>query len=684
MGILSAVQSASLASLQQTNDLIGLSQKRLAAGKSIFSAADDANKFRLSEGMLQRSNALSSVNDGITFALKALNSANTSLTNMTTSVTNMQKIARQAQLDASAASKSFANTTLTAATLFAASAAADVKQREIVIDTGIPGQSFTYKIPQAGDLSVGAFVNALNASNVGINATFNPAGAGLTFTSTNGRDITFSGASDQAAMAQILVGATVNGVVMAAANVVAFANAAFADQATAAADAASKKTVTLATSITATDVFTNASSITLNTPDGTTRTVSLAAGATVQNFMDGINNLNIGLTASLVANAAGITTLQITNTGNANITIAAVTGDFAAPAARTVGTPPSVTLGLAALGAGVAGIAAGTFARNIKIAGATETGVTIGFGAVMAVGPAPAGVVGPLATDILKTGGTLSFMGSDGTSQTVTMAAGARVQDLMNAINGKNSGIVAEIAMVSTGNGTAATRLQFRNVNGGAIQITAATGDFATAAARVAGTATTPASVTFGIPTNGLLQSAPVLTVPSAIRSEYIAKMTKYRADIDRYSTEAGLPGGRNILSNQNLTVILSEGTGAAPDMMVITGNPITSTSLGITAAFTLADDAAVNADLTSLQTAMTRLKDEQTRLGSNQNYIQTRFDINKQVATNLKTDGESLVAVDQEQESAMLTALNTRASFAVQSYSLANQANQSLLQLLR
>jgi flagellin-like hook-associated protein FlgL len=665
MGILSATQSYSLSSLQRTNDMIGLSQKRLAAGKSIFSAADDASKFKLSEGLLQRSAALTSVNDGITLALKALNAANTSLTNMTTSVTNMQKIARQAQVDVSNGSKSFTNTTLTAATNFTASGATDVKQRQIVIDTGVPGKSFTYNIPQSGDLTVGAFVNALNGANVGVTASFNASGTGLTFTSTSGGDINFAGSSDQTAMAQILVGATVGGVAVTAANAAAFANAAFSDQATLAASNNSNRTVTLATSITATDVLTAASNITFSAPDGTTRTVALAANSTVQTFMNSVNQLNIGVTASLVANAAGVMTLQLNNTGNTDIAISGVSGAISAAAARTVGTPSTVTLGLAN----------GTLARNIQVPSATETGATIGFGARMAIGPA-----GILENDKFIAGGTLSFTGSDGLAQTVTLAAGASVKDLMSAINSKNSGIVAEIKQVPGGT----TSLQLRNVNGGAVNVTAATGSFNTASARVAGTTTVAPSVTLGIPVNGTSQSAPPLSVPSAIRNEYVAKMTKYRADIDRYATEAGLPGGRNILSNQNLTVVLSEGTAAAPDSLVITGNPITATALGVTATFTFADDAAINTDLANLQTALNRLRDEQTRLGSNENYIKSRFDINKQTASSLKTDGESLVAVDQEEESAMLTALNTRSSFAVQSYSLANQAMQGLLQLLR
>lgn len=532
MGILSAVQASSLSSLKQTNDLIGLSQKRLAAGKSVFSAADDSTKFRLSEGMLQRSRALDQVNDGINLALKALDLATNALGKMTTTVENMQKIARQAQTEIAAGSKFFStNATVTAATNFAATPITETVPRTITINAG-EAKRFTYTIPTTGDLSVGAFVNALNNADIGVKAEFNPAG-GITYRSTNGKDITFEGSSNRTAITTILPGTTFNG--------------------------------------------------------------------------------------------------------------------------AAINAPAS-------------------FANNGLAPTATETGLTFSFGGTLRLA-----VNGVTTADTFTSGGSISLKDASGNTRTITVAGGGTVQSLLDSTNALTSstGIVAEI--VSSG---ANKQLQFRNINGGDITVTGATGDFASSTG--AASRTGAGVLKYAIPDGGTTVTAPPLSLNTATRTEFVNKMTKYRADIDRYATEAGLPGGRNLLSNQVLTVVLSEGTGVAQDTLAINGNAITSTSLGITAAFTFATDAAINTDLNNLQTAMNRLRDEQTRLGSNQNYIKTRYDLNKQDSSLLKTSGEAFVAVDQEEESAMLTALNTRASFAVQSYSLANQATQGLLQLLR
>ena len=191
-------------------------------------------------------------------------------------------------------------------------------------------------------------------------------------------------------------------------------------------------------------------------------------------------------------------------------------------------------------------------------------------------------------------------------------------------------------------------------------------------------------TIRLNLAVNGATYAAPVPSINTTLRNELISRAGKSRADIDRFALEAALPGGRNLLSSQTLSLVLSEGGGLSQDTIQLVGNPITATSLGVSGTFTFDSDASINANLATLNTALNRVRDEESRLGLNQSYVKQRFDLNKADIDFLKTSGDEIVAADETEESARLSALNTRSSFGVQSFSLANQAQQTLLQLLR
>ena len=94
--VLSSSVRTSLFSLQQTNDLLASTQNRLATGKKVNSANDNATVFFAASALSNRAADLSNVFDGIVAASKVLSSTNDSLSSLSNLVTSAQSTARNA------------------------------------------------------------------------------------------------------------------------------------------------------------------------------------------------------------------------------------------------------------------------------------------------------------------------------------------------------------------------------------------------------------------------------------------------------------------------------------------------------------------------------------------------------------------------------------------------------------
>ena len=95
-------------------------------------------------------------------------------------------------------------------------------------------------------------------------------------------------------------------------------------------------------------------------------------------------------------------------------------------------------------------------------------------------------------------------------------------------------------------------------------------------------------------------------------------------------------------------------------------------------------DSNSANAVLAQLSQASTTLRSEASSLGSNLSIVQIRQDFNKNLINVLQTGSSNLTLADTNQEAANSQALSTRQSIAVSALALANQSQQSVLQLLR
>ena len=96
------------------------------------------------------------------------------------------------------------------------------------------------------------------------------------------------------------------------------------------------------------------------------------------------------------------------------------------------------------------------------------------------------------------------------------------------------------------------------------------------------------------------------------------------------------------------------------------------------------AANATINKVVAKLSAASTLLRTQGSALGSNLSIVQIRQDFSKNLINVLQTGSSNLTLADTNEEAANSQALSTRQSIAVSALALANQSQQSVLQLLR
>lgn len=259
---------------------------------------------------------------------------------------------------------------------------------------------------------------------------------------------------------------------------------------------------------------------------------------------------------------------------------------------------------------------------------------------------------------------------------TYTVGATDTLGDVVNAINKSgiaNASVDSNGLLSVTGSGSDALTVSLGATAAGTF--TASTAD----TALLFGTATTS-----GVTGGGT----------SAQRSALVDQFKNLRTQINQAAQDAGF-NGTNLLAGDKLTVVFNEKTGGGQSKLDVQGDALTASGLGIGS---LVDSATTqpgadfgvqnNADLTkasnALTNALTSLNSLSSTLGSNLSVVQTRQDFTKNLVNVLETGAANLTNADMNEEAANSQALSTRQSLGISALSLANQANQGILQLLR
>jgi flagellin-like hook-associated protein FlgL len=183
---------------------------------------------------------------------------------------------------------------------------------------------------------------------------------------------------------------------------------------------------------------------------------------------------------------------------------------------------------------------------------------------------------------------------------------------------------------------------------------------------------------------NAVTPSAPVADAASqAIRSSLVSQYNNIVAQITTTAQDSSF-NGINLLNGDVLKLTFNE-TGKST--LSITGVTYNATGLGLntlTAGTDFIDNSTTNKVITALSAASTSLRTEASALGSNLSIVQIRQDFSKNLINVLQTGSSNLTLADTNEEAANSQALSTRQSIAVSALALSNQAQQSVLQLLR
>jgi len=194
-------------------------------------------------------------------------------------------------------------------------------------------------------------------------------------------------------------------------------------------------------------------------------------------------------------------------------------------------------------------------------------------------------------------------------------------------------------------------------------------------------------AVTFthtGTATFGTTGSAPAADAASlTIRAGLVKQYNDIVTQITTTSQDASF-NGINLLNGDDLKLTFNE-TGKST--LNIQGVVFNAAGLGLApmvAGTDFLDNSSANAALVKLSAASGTLRTQASSLGSNLSVVQIRQDFNKNLINVLQTGSSNLTLADTNEEAANSQALSTRQSIAVSALALANQSQQSVLQLLR
>jgi flagellin-like hook-associated protein FlgL len=185
-------------------------------------------------------------------------------------------------------------------------------------------------------------------------------------------------------------------------------------------------------------------------------------------------------------------------------------------------------------------------------------------------------------------------------------------------------------------------------------------------------------TVTFGA------VAAPVADAASqTIRANLVAQYNNVITQITTTAQDSSF-NGINLLNGDDLKLTFNE-TGKST--LTIKGVTFNAAGLGLAplvAGTDFVDNASAKATLAKVSSASDALRTQASTLGSNLSIVQIRQDFSKNLINVLQTGSANLTLADTNEEAANSQALATRQSIAVSALALANQAQASVLQLLR
>ncbi len=291
--------------------------------------------------------------------------------------------------------------------------------------------------------------------------------------------------------------------------------------------------------------------------------------------------------------------------------------------------------------------------------------------------------------DLNISGSGLAAFGLTATTKARTVATPSPLDGLTLTINPTGNGKATNITFGSgagqvkslndLNNALSANNLQASLSASGALTIST-TNDAASATIGTIGGTAAASGKLF----NGLAGSAPVQD-PNGL-SNRANLVNQYNNILDQITTTAqdASYNGINLLNGDQLKLTFNETGSSTLKIQGVTFDASGLNLTKLTAGTDFVDNASANATLKTLNNASGLLRTQASTLGSNLSIVQIRQDFSKNLINVLQTGSSNLTLADTNEEAANSQALSTRQSIAVSALALANQSQQSVLQLLR
>ena len=647
--VLSASVRQNLLSLQSTADLLSTTQNRLATGKKVNSALDNPTNFFTAASLDSRASDINNLLDGIGNGVQVLQAANTGITSLQKLIDSAKSVANQAlQTQVGYSTKSSVTTTaVTGAT------ADDLRGTASAATSGV--------------LTAGSFTTVnVSGTAVGATAATTFTGTGFSAVDISSGTISFSLTRDGTTQAISINAATVSAyntanstslvaTALTAQDVADLVNDQFGS--TAVTVSGGQLRVASGTTGTGSQVTIASYSSTANAGStglsNTSSTGTAAVAAASQSFTVAVDG---GSAQTVTLSAASIATY---NAANPSATVSAASLS-AANVASVINSQITGAVASVVSGALVFTSASTGASSNVVTSAVTSAGTASGStGVTSATGTAGSPITTPLGGYTLTIGAT-----GGGTATSITFGDGTG--GTVKTLNDLNTAL-------------SANNLQATLSTAGAITITTSNDAASATIGAIGGTAAGT-----GRAFNGLVGGAPVKDAAAqSIRANLVSQYNNILSQINTTSQDASF-NGINLLNGDQLKLTFNE-TGKST--LNITGVNFNAAGLGLSnlvSGTDFLDNGTTNSVLASLNSASSSLRSQASSLGSNLSIVQIRQDFSKNLINVLQTGSSNLTLADTNEEAANSQALATRQSIAVSALALANQSQQSVLQLLR
>ena len=420
---------------------------------------------------------------------------------------------------------------------------------------------------------------------------------------------------------------------------------------------------------------------------GTTSDISLAGS-----LSGTLGKLGLGSVTSVTRTAAATPSINLATT------LSGVSGPASNALSTAFGAGDTVTVN----GQNLTFVASGAAGNNqINVTDTVQTLLTKidTLSGNIGVGSTPSTVAGGqvqlhtgAAHDLTITSSNAAALGALGLGSGVNQVRGtgpSQLNGLTLSIGATGGGTTTNITFGGVGAGhvntlndlntaLASNNLQATLAQDGTLTITTSNDAASATIGTIGGTASVSGQLFFG--KSG---GAPVVDASaSTTRNNLVEQYNNILNQITTTAQDASF-NGVNLLTGDTLKLTFNE-TGKST--LSISGVNFNAPGLGLASLNVgdFKDNASVNKVVSGLQAASGTLRSQASAFGSNLSIVQIRQDFSKNLINVLQTGSSNLTLADTNEEAANSQALSTRQSIAVSALALANQSQQSVLQLLR